>query len=468
MFTLASIHARGEERSFWVPDASVSSCFDCDAPFSLLLRRHHCRVCGRVFCARCTAQCLRREGVQQRSCGSCFQVHSAPLAVAEPAEPATPEPPPAALGVGALLRRGGAGASAALAFTAAALRELGGDVLPPATTPPPPAPPEAEGVHALHGAPPAGEGPAEEEEEGDAAGPRFRSDAARLLGGDDEACADVEDEDERSSPVDGAARFRGEGEAEEEPSLTRFPDSPALTAAESVPLHPLARDDGDGEAIERAEGCGDGGAWAEVLARDDAGGADGEGADGPAWRAAVAAARASEAALEAGLPGSPWAPPPPCGPEADAPGCVAALRRALSDTAASHLVSLCGCALAAAAVPHAADWAPLLASLAHAAACAVDPACGGPGAGTDPRACVCVKRLPGLGARSDSRLVRGVATRRSVAHRRMPTHGEAPRLLLLGGSLQYARVEARVHGGRTAARGRFTPPTSPIRLSRAG
>ena len=38
----------------WVDDRAVSVCANCNDSFSLFKRRHHCRLCGRVFCASCT------------------------------------------------------------------------------------------------------------------------------------------------------------------------------------------------------------------------------------------------------------------------------------------------------------------------------------------------------------------------------------------------------------------------------
>jgi hypothetical protein len=40
--------------SKWVEDESVAKCFGCGTEFSVLLRRHHCRLCGRVFCYYCS------------------------------------------------------------------------------------------------------------------------------------------------------------------------------------------------------------------------------------------------------------------------------------------------------------------------------------------------------------------------------------------------------------------------------
>lgn len=37
----------------WKPNNAANNCFDCDRPFSLINRRHHCRKCGEIFCANC-------------------------------------------------------------------------------------------------------------------------------------------------------------------------------------------------------------------------------------------------------------------------------------------------------------------------------------------------------------------------------------------------------------------------------
>ncbi|GER45066.1 1-phosphatidylinositol-3-phosphate 5-kinase [Striga asiatica] len=42
-------------RDFWMPDQSCRVCYECDLQFTLFNRRHHCRHCGRIFCARCTS-----------------------------------------------------------------------------------------------------------------------------------------------------------------------------------------------------------------------------------------------------------------------------------------------------------------------------------------------------------------------------------------------------------------------------
>ncbi|KNC54766.1 uncharacterized protein AMSG_01617 [Thecamonas trahens ATCC 50062] len=37
----------------WVPDEERTHCADCGKKFSLLVRRHHCRRCGDIFCKQC-------------------------------------------------------------------------------------------------------------------------------------------------------------------------------------------------------------------------------------------------------------------------------------------------------------------------------------------------------------------------------------------------------------------------------
>ncbi|XP_061714664.1 putative 1-phosphatidylinositol 3-phosphate 5-kinase [Cydia pomonella] len=41
---------------YWMPDDISRECYECAARFGTLRRRHHCRVCGQVFCGRCCSQ----------------------------------------------------------------------------------------------------------------------------------------------------------------------------------------------------------------------------------------------------------------------------------------------------------------------------------------------------------------------------------------------------------------------------
>ncbi|CAI9767100.1 unnamed protein product [Fraxinus pennsylvanica] len=69
-------------RVFWMPDHSCRVCYNCDSQFTLFNRRHHCRLCGRVFCAKCTSNWVSAPSSDQnrrqedwdkiRSCNYCF------------------------------------------------------------------------------------------------------------------------------------------------------------------------------------------------------------------------------------------------------------------------------------------------------------------------------------------------------------------------------------------------------------
>lgn len=40
----------------WVPDHEARDCLTCGRAFNTLRRRHHCRVCGNIFCGRCVTK----------------------------------------------------------------------------------------------------------------------------------------------------------------------------------------------------------------------------------------------------------------------------------------------------------------------------------------------------------------------------------------------------------------------------
>eukprot|EP00755_Sulcionema_specki_P023031 Sspe_Gene.77898::Locus_48708_Transcript_1_1_Confidence_1.000_Length_1322::g.77898::m.77898 len=39
---------------YWVADSAVERCKECRGRFSLFVRRHHCRLCGHIYCSSCT------------------------------------------------------------------------------------------------------------------------------------------------------------------------------------------------------------------------------------------------------------------------------------------------------------------------------------------------------------------------------------------------------------------------------
>lgn len=58
-----------ERRGYdWVSSDSVTNCYKCNERFTLLLRKHHCRVCGYVFCRHC---CPKAKSSKDRKCLTC-------------------------------------------------------------------------------------------------------------------------------------------------------------------------------------------------------------------------------------------------------------------------------------------------------------------------------------------------------------------------------------------------------------
>ena len=87
---------------FWIDERTTKSWFECGVAFSLVTRKHHCRVCGRVFCQKCSSHALPPRddpGVPRNACDVCFASHAA---AAEPRgrpprarRSASPRDPPA-------------------------------------------------------------------------------------------------------------------------------------------------------------------------------------------------------------------------------------------------------------------------------------------------------------------------------------------------------------------------------------
>ncbi|KAK6038437.1 FYVE zinc finger [Cooperia oncophora] len=44
---------RSNFRQYWMPDSTGKECYQCEERFSTFRRRHHCRLCGQIFCAKC-------------------------------------------------------------------------------------------------------------------------------------------------------------------------------------------------------------------------------------------------------------------------------------------------------------------------------------------------------------------------------------------------------------------------------
>jgi hypothetical protein len=60
-----------------MPDRFCKVCYGCEEPFTMYRRRHHCRMCGQVFCNNCSSYSI--DGVMfnaqglVRACKDCFE-----------------------------------------------------------------------------------------------------------------------------------------------------------------------------------------------------------------------------------------------------------------------------------------------------------------------------------------------------------------------------------------------------------
>ncbi|XP_063819977.1 zinc finger FYVE domain-containing protein 16 isoform X2 [Pseudophryne corroboree] len=64
----------GQRQPAWIPDSEASNCMNCSIRFTFTKRRHHCRACGKVFCAVCCSQKCKLQYMDKeaRVCVVCY------------------------------------------------------------------------------------------------------------------------------------------------------------------------------------------------------------------------------------------------------------------------------------------------------------------------------------------------------------------------------------------------------------
>uniref|UniRef100_A0A3P8SYS1 Zinc finger FYVE-type containing 9 n=1 Tax=Amphiprion percula TaxID=161767 RepID=A0A3P8SYS1_AMPPE len=67
----------GEVAPVWVPDSQAPICMKCDVKFTFTKRRHHCRACGKVFCATCCSLKCRLVYMDRKEARVCVTCYSA-------------------------------------------------------------------------------------------------------------------------------------------------------------------------------------------------------------------------------------------------------------------------------------------------------------------------------------------------------------------------------------------------------
>uniref|UniRef100_H2ZJY2 1-phosphatidylinositol-3-phosphate 5-kinase n=1 Tax=Ciona savignyi TaxID=51511 RepID=H2ZJY2_CIOSA len=67
-------------KQYWMPDKHCHECYECGDRFTTFRRRHHCRICGHIFCSRCCYQFIAGAVVDHaaagmlRSCTYCYSL----------------------------------------------------------------------------------------------------------------------------------------------------------------------------------------------------------------------------------------------------------------------------------------------------------------------------------------------------------------------------------------------------------
>ncbi|KAG6842385.1 hypothetical protein C0991_007515 [Blastosporella zonata] len=53
------IRGEGLSRDYWMDDENCKECYDCKSVFTTWRRKHHCRICGQIFCSRCASNIIK-------------------------------------------------------------------------------------------------------------------------------------------------------------------------------------------------------------------------------------------------------------------------------------------------------------------------------------------------------------------------------------------------------------------------
>ncbi|KAG0315735.1 1-phosphatidylinositol-3-phosphate 5-kinase [Dissophora globulifera] len=52
------VRGEGVSKEYWMTDENAKECFGCSASFFVFRRKHHCRICGHIFCSKCASKII--------------------------------------------------------------------------------------------------------------------------------------------------------------------------------------------------------------------------------------------------------------------------------------------------------------------------------------------------------------------------------------------------------------------------
>lgn len=71
-------YKNSELQKLWMPDSKSRECYDCSVKFNTFRRKHHCRLCGQIFCSKCCNQIIPGKIIKcsgdLRVCNYCSKV----------------------------------------------------------------------------------------------------------------------------------------------------------------------------------------------------------------------------------------------------------------------------------------------------------------------------------------------------------------------------------------------------------
>ena len=384
--------AHAEAQNFWIDDKKCKNCYECDQPFTLWIRRHHCRKCGKVFCSKCASNSIpSKEGDQVRVCNYCYQLYLERPETYGKFRPAnkrmsmshrlTASTVEAALGQGPQKQEAEERRAGDRAAAAAAVMESN----------------ELAGSHS---------------------GSFTQRQTSPLAINRDKSSGSAATSSKSARDEEGDVAVAGSYVAESHHSHSAFNELygsssstaqfGSMAAAEGTPGTPLppimaprlGGEDGDGEIGK--------GTWAIPA------------------RVLDLTADIGENSLQVKLF-----------------RYLQKLGGEFESLASNHLRGIIRTLLEAEEIERREDWLDILADAATSAAANIDRLEMPGNAPQDPRDYVKVKRV-GSGEPSDSYLVKGLVFSKNIAHRRMPNDIRAPKILLLGCAVEYQRMQNRL------------------------
>lgn len=57
--SISAQRVAGLSRDYWMDDKNAKECYDCKSVFTTWRRKHHCRICGQIFCSRCASNIIK-------------------------------------------------------------------------------------------------------------------------------------------------------------------------------------------------------------------------------------------------------------------------------------------------------------------------------------------------------------------------------------------------------------------------